>query len=705
MLEELTMFRRLWIAVGLMVGVLAWGGQTSVLGQGGSGPPISLHNAYRIEEQAVFGRGTAKVVAWSPNGKQLAVGSTAGIWLYDTSDFGAPPHRLEPLVDIVDMAYSPDGTRLAMVSEGGAVVMWDAVIADHRIAFSADSKVLAVQFDPPMLLWDVETGEQITSLVTKVPETLGISHIPYSIVSSASESAWTLEDTTATGPQTLLYEQGETVSLNEEGILAVVAGNGTLQLVDAQTGNVLRSLGDDTLKVSRVDFSPDNVTLVSVCSDRAMRLWNVNTGELLHVLNEPWHGEIISVAFNVDGTLLASATESSVRVWDPATGNVVHTFEGYSPRRDTSYFGGEMLSVAYSPDGTVLASGAGDSTISLWDARTGQRQSILYGHVAGISSLAYAPDGTLLASGSYDHTIRLWDTKAGETRRILLKDAESMVIDLAFNPSGTVLAAATYSPNVLLWDVNTGALLHELEGHTGLITSVTFSHDGTVLASGSRDMTIRLWNMTNYASLAVLTGHTDEVTDVAFNSAGDRLASTSIDGVVRLWSVPEGIPINAISADNTRWSTVAFNQDDTIIIAGGSWGVLQLWKSDTGAQIADLAAYAESIRDIAVSPLGDTIASADAGGVVRIWGIPAEQTALQPGGTATIHVTDDETLNVRDAPGLESSVIGILTNGMRVIVCDGPQASDGYTWWLIETPAGALGWVVEAADGVQTLIP
>lgn len=72
---------------------------------------------------------------------------------------------------------------------------------------------------------------------------------------------------------------------------------------------------------------------------------------------------------------------------------------------------------------------------------------------------------------------------------------------------------------------------------------------------------------------------------------------------------------------------------------------------------------------------------------------------------AAINTTGGDRLNMRDAVGLNSTVIARVESGVRVVVTDGPVAADGFIWWQIRLSTGQVGWVVEQAEGVQTLIP
>ena len=228
----------------------------------------------------------------------------------------------------------------------------------YSVAFSPDGKTLAsASLDGSVLLWNVESGQLI--------KTLGHTDEAYSVA---------------------FAPDGKT--------LASGSGDGTVRLWNIESGQLINTLTGHTDDVLSVAFAPDGKTLAS-----DTRLWDVASGQRIKTLD--YADFVYSVAFAPDGNTLASVGEdSTVRLWNIESEQLINRLTGHT---------GRVLSVAFAPDGKILASAGEDGTVRLWNIESGQLINRLTGHGGWVYSVAFSPDGNTLASGSWDGTVLLWD--------------------------------------------------------------------------------------------------------------------------------------------------------------------------------------------------------------------------------------------------------------------------------------------------------
>src|SRR5262249_59540624 len=93
--------------------------------------------------------------------------------------------------------------------------------------------------------------------------------------------------------------------------------------------------------------------------------------------------------------------DKAVRLWDLDTGQELHHLEGH---------GDAVLAVAFAPDGKTALSGSLDKTVRLWDVETGKELRKYEGFRSGVTGVAFAPDGKrFAASCGYErvtHTVK-----------------------------------------------------------------------------------------------------------------------------------------------------------------------------------------------------------------------------------------------------------------------------------------------------------
>jgi serine/threonine protein kinase len=296
----------------------------------------------------------------------------------------------------------------------------------------------------------------------------------------------------------------------------------------------LQTLAGHTGEVTALSLSPSGRFLASGSSDRTLKLWRLETGELLHTFagRSLWstagHQDRISaVTFGFNGRVLISASQDGeIKLWDLSTRQLISTVSNHS-------WG--VLAIALTPDSDRLVSGSGDGVIQLWDAETDQQLANLAQHQDQVSALAIDRSGQLLVSGSADRTICLWDLKSDRLIKTL-KGHVDRISALALTPDGTILVSASWDKTLKMWDCKLGEQLRVIAAHRDRINCLAMHPSGKFFASGSEDSRIKLWNLQTGSRLDEF-GHSWGVKAIVFTPVGDRLVSGGADETIKIWQM------------------------------------------------------------------------------------------------------------------------------------------------------------------------
>ncbi|PVG01142.1 WD40 repeat-like protein [Serendipita vermifera] len=392
----------------------------------------------------------------------------------------------------------------------------------------------------------------------------------------------------------------------------------TVRMWNVETGEViggpLRGHGSSVFSVA---FSHDGTRVVSGSGDNTIRIWNVEDGEPVGGPLGDHQSSVYSVSFSPDDRRIVSGSyDKTVRLWDVETGKMI----GEPMRGHTS----SVYSVKFSPNGKLLASCSDDTTIRVWDAETHKAiGSPLRGHEAPINYVAFSPDGYRIVSASDDLTVRVWDVRTGEPIGQPLRGHEDWIPCAVFSPCGQWIVSGSYDNTVRLWNAETGNPIGEpLRGHEGHIYSVMFSLDSHRIISASADKTIRVWNMETVRSTAeTLRGHYSPIYSVAFSSDGRHLVSGSEDKTVRIWNTDTGEPTGVpLCGHKSAVYSVVFSSDGTQVVSGSLDSTIRLWNAKTGKAIGEpLCGHTSAVNTVAISQSGQWIVSGSSDSTIRLW--------------------------------------------------------------------------------------
>jgi WD40 repeat protein len=560
-------------------------------------------------------RGVVSGLAFSPDGKWLASGSTITdkgkdlaaqkfgptvlkVWHADT---GLPLHTLDvPGKGLGIVAFSPDSKQLVIAGNKGVRVLEvesahdTAVLPQHTLVQSA-----ALAPDGQHVALALSNILRIVNLRTKL-ETRAIE-----LPSAVKRVAFSPD-----GKRLLTCNDDRSVTV-----------------CHVAAGRVTHTFRGHAAAVGCLAVSPDGRHVASGSFDKTLRMWDLEGGQEVTALSEPELSEAVAqnrtlppitqAVFSPDDKWLVTACKlagpgaGNLQVWDAAANRLVRSLQAHQ---------GRVADVAFSPDGKRLASAGTDRTVKVWDAATWTLALTVTGHRHPPLRVAFGPGG-LVASLSTDDSqaleLKIWEADSGREIRTLregLGFGHALELDLgaapltqlAFSPDGAWLVTAAGDPEphptmksvhapgpLKVWDTATGRLLRTIDaGPRELLRSLAVSPDGKRIVTARHDFLgqtadLKVWSVETGAALVTLepafAGKETRVEDVAFSPDGKRVAGVVGDTVV-LWEADTGRDIISLKNVKTpgRFQSVAFSPDGRRLAVACTQGMVFLWDARSG---------------------------------------------------------------------------------------------------------------------------
>jgi WD40 repeat protein len=323
-----------------------------------------------------------------------------GFFSFSPSLADTLPHS--PLGAVTSLAFSPDGKRLA-VGTYGEVILYDTAnwqvlklckqIPDgvRALAFSPDGKQLALGCGLPgrdgeTLVWDLDT----MGLPARYPG----------------------------GKDTV-----EALAFRADGkeLLAGVNDN-TALLFTAWPAATTTKLDEHNGRVTAVAFSPrTDFVFVTGGMDKIVKVWDSKTMHTVVNFDQSEAG-ISGLEFLPNGTQFVGASlDGKLYWWGINLDAKKREFSGYLFRSLLAHDGG-VFALAMSADGKRLVTCGADDQVVVWNTDGGKLKAFkeatqpCYACVLG-------PDGKIAAAGGRDGLVYIWDVDGGKLLNTLTPPA------------------------------------------------------------------------------------------------------------------------------------------------------------------------------------------------------------------------------------------------------------------------------------------
>lgn len=612
-----------------------------------------------------------------------------------------------------------------LVSAQGASVSWQYMPIYNVLdsAYSPDGSMVAVSGMDSLQVFNVNTGALIKSLPTINTQFVGsVAFSPdgktmFDAGQGASAywlEAWNTSNWTVKNQQSLQTENPNTIAVSPDGTTIAVGGaggsnqlTGFLELHSTSDLSLTQQLSPNTITIYSVSYSPDGTVLAASGANQiganpefgSVQLFNLTSGAVSNLpTTAQWDG---CVAFSPDGTTVANGGGGyNGNYW--GTVEVHNLLSGMTTTLPTTISDPE--SIQFSSNSKTLLVGGQYLSISngvtfrgvaeLWTLATGKSALINTNANNAIRTARFSPSGNAIeltgeSTGptGYVGVQEIWNgTGQSLVETLNLEyfvtnqpNPSSGPTSMSFSPDGKWV---TYSgvntngqPAVGLFDAVTGQSGITFPSTAASIGTTAMSADGITVADGGvsglnpNAAQFEIWNANSGALIASLPTKASLINQVAFSPDGKSVAGAGVNTVngVEIWNVSNA-SLNMKLPTIGAIKGIAYSPDGTMLADGGLaidsltlTGFVEVWTLASQQKLTIRSGCAV-VNSVAFSPDGTTVAdtgqSPQGGFIVEVWnaltGAPEATYSLNSGwvSSSIAFTPDGSTIYVGTTAGL-----------------------------------------------------
>jgi WD40 repeat protein len=533
--------------------------------------------------------GDINATSWSPDGTKIAsVSDDQTLRLWDAESGDCLQIMKGHTAEVTSVSWSPDGTRIVSGSADKTLRIWNAsdgmqlhVLTGHSTTITCvawggpeGERIVSVDDDelaPQLRFWNATSGKHTKSLDGHRSGviTLAWSADGTKLVSSA------LSGSSRSSPHpTIEWAHQIIEETYENALLLWNLEDDTFQAIDFPTES----------SIQHVLWNSNSMQFITGTYNGIINSWDAITGEHLNAfVNSPCRTYALAWS-EYQTPIMLSSIEPSRSI--SHTIRIVDALDDQFEKSHGLYVG-KMRLANFSPDAEKFVAVIDGHKLQVWDSATRGTSQVLkrLGDSFRVNAISVTNDGALLASKSSSATVRIWDLVTGESiNAITIFSASS----LSWDADGTqiVTGADQIGPSsIRVWDAKSGLRLTTIGESLSAGDLVAWSKDGKMIASNSflagdeidpngsdsapSALRVHIWDA-DTAERLVAFDTKGQVFALAWSNDSRRLVVSSGGVQSQIWNARTG-ELTVFSNDLLAGKCLAWSPNDQLIVSGSRY--------------------------------------------------------------------------------------------------------------------------------------